>query len=213
MNASVSRSTERPAFLAAAAAERVKLTSLTGIRIAFLAVVLVVPVGITIFPVSGPFAAGPSLLGALSLAGTILAVVGVVSGSSEYTARTIQPSLLAVPRRGRLLVAKALVLGVCGAVLFLVGALPLLVAAWTLVGMAVRSAVGGVLVLLFLFVLVPLAVLVGVPGFAELTLTGGLEGVLLAADARTAFLSLSVVAAWSAPIGILAPARLLLRDA
>ena len=54
----------------------------------------------------------------VSLAGVAIAVLGVLSISSEYSSGMIRTSLIAVPKRGRVLAAKSLVFA---AVTFVVG--------------------------------------------------------------------------------------------
>lgn len=53
-----------------------------------------------------------SLIGSFALAQLAIGGLGVLSVTSEYATGTIRPTLAAVPRRGRLLAAKAVVLGV-----------------------------------------------------------------------------------------------------
>jgi ABC-2 type transport system permease protein len=53
-----------------------------------------------------------SLIGCFTFAQLAIGAIGVLSVTSEYATGTIRPSLAAVPRRGRLLGAKAIVLGV-----------------------------------------------------------------------------------------------------
>ncbi|GAA1033596.1 ABC transporter permease subunit [Virgisporangium ochraceum] len=52
-----------------------------------------------------------SLIGCFTFAQLAIGALGVLSVTSEYATGTIRPSLAAVPRRGRLLAAKAVVLG------------------------------------------------------------------------------------------------------
>ena len=93
--------------------------------------------------VSGPI----GVMGMLT--GLVLVALGVLSSAGEWSHRTVQTTYLLVPRRGRVLAAKAVAVGLLGAVLAAVstaltaGVLALLAdgAAWDGAGRAVAVAV------------------------------------------------------------------------
>ena len=63
-----------------------------------------------------------SLIGCFTFAQLAIGALGVLSVTSEYATGTIRPTLAAVPRRGLLLAAKAVVLGVAAFVVATVAA-------------------------------------------------------------------------------------------
>lgn len=90
------------------------------------------------FALSGTFAQSTLLSGGVTTAALIALVLGVLGGAGEHRHGTLTPTLLATPARVRVMVAKALVHAVAGAVLGMGTALFCL--AVTTVGLSLRGA-------------------------------------------------------------------------
>lgn len=109
-----------------------------------------------------------SLFTAASLAGPLMAVLGAIGITSEYRHQTVTPTFLATPRRGRVVTAKLIGLGLVGLTFALVCigveigiALPWLAAKDVAVALGVDdipSVLGGVLVSVTIYTLIGVGV-------------------------------------------------------
>jgi len=99
----------------ALAAEAVKATSTRSLRWTFLAAALITPVMAVFVGLTGSLQPDDTVLGG-SLTGAppaqiVFAAFGAVVVSGEYSTGTVRPTFAAVPRRGVVLAAKALLVG------------------------------------------------------------------------------------------------------
>jgi ABC-2 type transport system permease protein len=114
----------RPSFVDTLASEWIKLRSMRATTVtAGLTVVLAIGIGLLVSFFAKPTFYGDAAsesMGGLGLGQLVVAILGVMAVTSEYGSGTIRPSLMAVPNRTRLFLAKALMVAV---VCFVVGEL------------------------------------------------------------------------------------------
>lgn len=230
----------RPTHGGVLRAELLKLTSLRGILLAMLVTVAAGVIGALVQD-GGRSNSSATLLGSVAFSSAVIAVIGALSSSSEYATKTIQPSLMAVPRRLRFVVAKAIVVAAVGSVLTLIGSLVGLAATGSefepsvvgpvlgcaaygaatgafavFFGLVVRSSAGSVAGILGLAILTPGllgGVRIGDRFVTDFTMAEAGGGIALASHAGDALMNGLVLLMWVAVGALAAAVRIRLSDA